>query len=188
MASRGRPPKLGYIERVGYVLMLLRAYRLAYTLAPGLFGLTARERQDLEKLPASVGEIVKTAVGQHRRYIDFKLLNYAMHPPMSGEAWRLTRNYRPAGGTSEQQKNYDRVNSWRETVYGPRIARVARDLVEGRWARDRQIAMPAVLLKDDRPARVGRVFGQLEAEIARIAGVKPRTLRLWRHTYEASGL
>jgi hypothetical protein len=193
MAARGRPPKLGYRERVGYVVMLLKASRLACVFARGsaqmtAADLTARQRQDLAKLPAPVRQLVQAPAGKHRRYADIKLLNYAKHPPRSGEFWRLTGNYRPAGGNSEEQTNYDLINEWRQTVYGPRVAGVARRLVEEGWARDREIPMPGVLWRDYPPQQVGRVSGQIEIAIARIAGVSPRTLRHWRRQYETSDL
>jgi hypothetical protein len=112
-------------------------------------------------LPERVRELILSAAGKHRRYLDVRELKYAKHPPRTHD-----------------RRNSEEHWEWLQKVFGPRIA---SEMKEDARARGIETIAPLFFKLDDfyGPKVVGAISGQIEREIARKAGVSRRTLRLW---------
>jgi hypothetical protein len=120
MPSRGRPPKHDFYAQLRFVALRAKARHAAWRLATEERSRNGRNRRLLEELPAELRKCVEEAAAKHRRYVDPLIRKYDRHAPKDGETWRLCCNYRPTGGTKEQEQNWYLLNSCVRMCTDPR--------------------------------------------------------------------
>jgi hypothetical protein len=169
MASRGRPPKVPVEQQRKAVRAAERAKNLALRLALKLEELSARDREDLERLPPGLWKIVESAHRKHWRYQPAVARRAAAHSPKRGQTWHSPKNRADLWQRQE----------WREKVLG-------QGPDAGGYLRVKTLFAPIAAPRP--PAYVSRIFHQIEIEIARPLAIAPRTLRHWVLKQRRKGL
>jgi hypothetical protein len=162
----GRPGR-SFRERMPAVALREKARYLARLLAIGTGPLSRAQQKDFRELPIELQEeLVQSAIGKHHRYLH-ALLRKEVRPPPVHEPWWH--------GTDEasRQKRLD----WCERTFGSREIELAARAAAERGEPFRQFHGVVKTIRP--PAYVGRVFGRIDAIIARRFGIATSTLRYW---------
>jgi hypothetical protein len=158
---RGRPPKLSSEQRDELLRLYVIAKRTALNFAHRLNDLYAPDWRSLELyLPPRLREIVLTAHRRHLRY----------HTRNARTAARRPRNMQPDPDTPDWLE----FETWRDKVMDQGC-----DVVDG----PSEGLYRALLGNPRPPASVHRVFGQIDAALAEMFNIAPRTVRHLVHTH-----
>ena len=161
MKPRGRPPKLSSEQRDELLRLFVIAKRTALDFALRLNDLYASDWRCLELyLPPRLQAIVLASHRKHLRY----------HTRNARIAARRPRNMRPSPDTPDWLE----FETWRDKVMDQGF-----DVVDV----PSESLYPALLGTPRPPASVHRVFGQIDAALAEMFNIAPRTVRHLVHTH-----